>query len=915
MATTNESNTGAGEHDADRQKTREHAEETAEAARERAVDDGSAAADAIRDGTRECEPADKTTEGPGEHGHAEVDTDEAYERAHADAGVAGEQAPAAVAADGAAQFVPADANGVHAHAASDEGHEAARPRTTVAGNRAGAGKPKTKGQQDLLDAALYYATLGWKVFPLHSPVRDEDGIVECSCRKLDCKSPAKHPRILNWPHEASSDPEKIRSWWSMWPNANIGICTGTVSGITVIDVDVNHNGMQNFRDLKDSKPETIPHIPQVITGGGGMHLYFKTPSGVKIGNSASKFTRGVDVRGDGGFVVGAPSEHARGRQYEWELSSDVRDTPLADMPGWLLEAAASDATPNAHPRVASNTTMTDGVFVQGERNDLLLRLGRSLLAKGMDEPGINAALQSHNTTKCEPPLDEKEMKDIVTSVMKKEPGTTNSKRGKEAVEATEKLTRELQEADEITKLAGPQSFARGDAVELATRLLVDARGDSPVSVVFDRGEFYRYEQHSGLWMVIQRELLVRHVGRYAGAPLGDKVVKVSDGLINGSISVASSFAMKRFFFDNAPPGMMFQNGFVMLMDDGEIRLIERSPDHRARFGMESDWNTGLQAPKFLKFMLDIFTPDDEEEFYTPEEDKKKIERVKTIHLIMEFIGACLIGDATRYAIALVLYGETAANGKSTLIEIVKALFPPGSVKSLAPSKWGDRFYLAELALARLNAVSEMPTSEIGASDLFKSVVSGDDVMVARKFKDPFDMRPRAGHIMACNELPATTDQTEGFWRRFMVVEFNRHFAKSERDLNVAKRIIANELGAIAVKAIEAASRLRRQGQYTEPESSIKAKERWKGESDPIRIWLLERTKRCNGNCGLRCKETYSKNCSVLPPEAYASYREWCKEVGAPSTMPKRTFLIGLKRILGQRRHMDLRWYAVYLYSR
>ena len=68
-----------------------------------------------------------------------------------------------------------------------------------------------------LEAALYYASLGWPVLPLHTLL--EGGV--CSCHKPDCSRPGKHPRTERGLREATTDPAKIRQWWSQWPDANL----------------------------------------------------------------------------------------------------------------------------------------------------------------------------------------------------------------------------------------------------------------------------------------------------------------------------------------------------------------------------------------------------------------------------------------------------------------------------------------------------------------------------------------------------------------------------------------------------------------------------------------------------------------------------------------------------------------------
>jgi hypothetical protein len=102
-------------------------------------------------------------------------------------------------------------------------------QTILPARHPGKGEPACN---PLLEAALDYAGMGWRVFPLHSPTADE-----CSCGKPDCRRVGKHPRTSNGLKDASTDPAIIRRWWERWPAANVGIATGPESGVFVLDVD------------------------------------------------------------------------------------------------------------------------------------------------------------------------------------------------------------------------------------------------------------------------------------------------------------------------------------------------------------------------------------------------------------------------------------------------------------------------------------------------------------------------------------------------------------------------------------------------------------------------------------------------------------------------------------------------------
>ena len=165
-----------------------------------------------------------------------------------------------------------------------------------------------EGSGELLAAALDYADRGWAVLPIHST--NGRG---CSCGQGDCPSPGKHPRTMHGVNEATIDEATIREWWSRWPGSNIGIATGAVSGIVVLDIDPRHGGEDSLARLHDGEPpgQTL----QTRTGGGGLHFYFLHP-GDTVRNRAGLMP-GIDLRGDGGFVVAPPSVHVSGGQYQW----------------------------------------------------------------------------------------------------------------------------------------------------------------------------------------------------------------------------------------------------------------------------------------------------------------------------------------------------------------------------------------------------------------------------------------------------------------------------------------------------------------------------------------------------------------------------------------------------------------------
>jgi predicted P-loop ATPase len=258
----------------------------------------------------------------------------------------------------------------------------------------------------LLDTALSYAARGWHVFACHTPT--ENG---CSCRNPDCNDVGKHPRTKNGLNDATTDEATIRRWWTMWPQANIAIRTGAVSGLVVLDNDSYKGGDASLHELEQSYsplPETVLSLT-----GKGQHYCFAYP-GTHVKNGVESLGAGLDIRGDGGYIIAPPSLHATGRRYVWEVIHDPEDMPLAPLPAWLL-ALCQESTRRATPSAGEP-------IPRGQRNDTLFRLGCSFRARGCTEAVILAALREMNATQCHPPLDDAEVEHIAASCAKYEAG-------------------------------------------------------------------------------------------------------------------------------------------------------------------------------------------------------------------------------------------------------------------------------------------------------------------------------------------------------------------------------------------------------------------------------------------------------------------------------------------------------------
>jgi hypothetical protein len=184
----------------------------------------------------------------------------------------------------------------------------------------------------ILDAALEGVGRGWSIVPMHTPLGGG-----CSCRRPDCPAVGKHPRV-QWDARmrAPATREQVQAWWRRWPDANVGVVTGAVSGAVVVDVDPRNGGAASLGELCE-RFETLPRTAEARTGGGGRHLWFAPPAHAM---PSAILAAGLELKGEGGIVVVPPSLHRSGRRYAWVPGRGPNDLPLALLPSFLAALAS-----------------------------------------------------------------------------------------------------------------------------------------------------------------------------------------------------------------------------------------------------------------------------------------------------------------------------------------------------------------------------------------------------------------------------------------------------------------------------------------------------------------------------------------------------------------------------------------------
>jgi putative DNA primase/helicase len=232
------------------------------------------------------------------------------------------------------------------------------------------------------------------------------------------------------------------------------------------------------------------------------------------------------------------------------------------------------------------------------------------------------------------------------------------------------------------------------------------------------------------------------------------------------------------------------------------------------------------------------------------------------NFLQEFAGYSLTTD-TSHEIALWLYGPP-GSGRSTLLTGLEAMLGPRSgILGLADLE-RSQFALANVAGKTLMTATEQPSSFLASTNVLNSLISGETIQVERKFRDPYEITPRAKLAWAMNELPRVGDANSGIFRRVKVVSFPK--IPPDECRPEIKECVKNEGPGILNWALEGLTRLRARGCFDIPDVIEDATARFKTNNDVPALFVAEK---CVAEADAREKGG----------ELYKEYRFWCEENG------------------------------------
>lgn len=360
------------------------------------------------------------------------------------------------------------------------------------------------------------------------------------------------------------------------------------------------------------------------------------------------------------------------------------------------------------------------------------------------------------------------------------------------------------------------------------RLISDADGH----IVSSEGEIWKW---TGLqWATVPDQDIRDLIYTVNGVkPRSDKAIRLSTGNVTNVAKEIRGMLYRERFFEAAQIGIPTRSGFISVSSAGEIKVSANDPAHLNRHivggRLSEDWSDILVNPPPLlgKLLAGIFQGDDDAS------DK--------IRLVAQIAGVAAAGCATRLfePKALILYGSTAANGKSATLDILRGLVPEEAQAAIPLADLTDEKAVVGVAHKTLNAVDELSGESVKGVEKLKQLISGDPVRGREVYRSSTTFRARAQHVFATNTLPSFRGGLDqGLLRRLKVLEFNRTIPQEERIPNLAERILSEEEEAVLSLAVFGLADLASSGwRFCEPRSSELALLAMRRDVDPVAEWI------------------------------------------------------------------------------
>ena len=347
--------------------------------------------------------------------------------------------------------------------------------------------------------------------------------------------------------------------------------------------------------------------------------------------------------------------------------------------------------------------------------------------------------------------------------------------------------------------------------------------------VFAEGKLWQFEETH--WKEVPNREMRAWVQDLDGTCIGKKRIAANKAFIDGVLNELQSMCEIEEFFNNAPVGINSKSGYIRISSIGDATLEQHHPDQAQRHVVNATWQAGgkFEVSGLLQTLLDgCFGGDSESE--------------KSKRLILQIIGVACSGASKLLTEpkAFVCFGQSGANGKSEVLNLVREFLPKSSVSAISPEDFSKEQHLAALAGKLANITDELSSSRAITSDKFKQLVTGESVSAKEIYRKVFSFEPTAIHLFATNTLPSFRSGIDGgVKRRIVIIPFDRVIPRKSRIASIGKRVVAEQATLLLALAVTELQKVVRAGNYDIPRRSVNATDQWLIDSDPVLSWLSD----------------------------------------------------------------------------
>lgn len=573
---------------------------------------------------------------------------------------------------------------------------------------------------------------------------------------------------------------EIDRWWSQWPWANIGIITGTINKLLVLDVD-GEEGRQSLKIASHEAPINTP----TARSSRGKHYYFREN---RAFSSYIGFLPGMDIRCEGALIVAPPSIHASGKTYTWEKS--IFDVDLEDTPTWLSEILyEKEAEKEAKDKSRS------GRIPLGRRNAELTRISGVLRNRSLSPETVRDTISKINQTQCEEPLDQGEVDRITTDFPKNTFAMTD-------LGNSERLI-----------------YHYGDVIRYCHLWKKWIVWEGKRWLKDDSGAIYRLAKETvrsiNAEAALEQDYSKRgEISKWAFLSESSYRIEAIVKLATNELPISPDDLDQDVWFLNV------ENGII------DLRTGEFSEDHlKEKFITKLanvKYDPDAKCPLWENFLHEIFEGN-----------------LELIDYIQKAIGYSMTSD-DREQVLFFLHG-LGQNGKTTFLNIIMTMLGEYA-KDADPSTFMDKKFdggpkndVARLKGARFVRSSEIAEGKYLDEDFIKRVTGHEGLTARFLYGEIFDFAPKFKLWMISNNKPTIRGSDFAIWRRLMTIPFNYRVPNEKRDKTLEAKL-DSELPGILNWVIKGCMKWLSEG-LNPPEIVVIANTEYKDEMDPLKDFL------------------------------------------------------------------------------